>query len=250
MKTTFGLPKRREEVINLLQEAYADGNLEDEDYERRLSDAMDAKSIEELQKVVSDFPNPPQLLANTSYQAPNSNPNLATTQRKESPTPYQSGQPFTASVMQRARKLSSVLGSQKTALIDTITQPIRLNTVLGEQRLDLSHATIAGDRLLLRVECILGETVVDLRGERFQDKLVHISMHNLLGEVKLLLPKGARVDNQMTSVLGEVGHRSAHRAKNVIRKLLGQATISSKAIPFQVVLEGNSYLGNVSIVHG
>ena len=62
-KSTFGLPKKREQVINLLQQAYIEQNLEEDDYEQRLTKAMAADSLETLQEVIADFPNAPKTAA-------------------------------------------------------------------------------------------------------------------------------------------------------------------------------------------
>lgn len=50
MKTAYGLPKKREEVANILQAAYSEGNLDEAEYERRLEEVYAAESIEELKK--------------------------------------------------------------------------------------------------------------------------------------------------------------------------------------------------------
>ncbi len=56
MKTTYGLPAKREEVIDTLNTAFAEQNLDDEEYENRVKEALNAKCIEELELVVFDFP--------------------------------------------------------------------------------------------------------------------------------------------------------------------------------------------------
>lgn len=55
----YGLPKMRERVVRMLARAYADGDLELEDYEDRVRRAENAGTTAELQAVVADFPDPP-----------------------------------------------------------------------------------------------------------------------------------------------------------------------------------------------
>ena len=52
----YGVPKVRERVIRMLQQAYAAGDLELEDYELRVKRAEDASTVGELKAVVADFP--------------------------------------------------------------------------------------------------------------------------------------------------------------------------------------------------
>jgi Domain of unknown function (DUF1707) len=56
MKTVYGLPKKREEVIQELQNAFASQNLDEVEYESRLNEALVANSIEDLEVLVLDFP--------------------------------------------------------------------------------------------------------------------------------------------------------------------------------------------------
>ena len=55
----YGLPKMRERVVRMLARAYADGDLDLEDYEERVRRAEDAATTGELRAVVADFPDPP-----------------------------------------------------------------------------------------------------------------------------------------------------------------------------------------------
>lgn len=52
----YGVPKERDRVIQLLQRAYAAGDLELDDYENRVKLAEDASTIDQLRAVVADFP--------------------------------------------------------------------------------------------------------------------------------------------------------------------------------------------------
>ena len=59
----YGVPKLREDVIEKLSEAYSKDNLELAEYERRVKLAQDAKTIEELLKIIRDFPQPKSQLS-------------------------------------------------------------------------------------------------------------------------------------------------------------------------------------------
>jgi hypothetical protein len=52
----FGAPARRQAVLELLKEAYAHDQLDAEEYERRAELAVAARTIEELDRIVADFP--------------------------------------------------------------------------------------------------------------------------------------------------------------------------------------------------
>ncbi len=58
----YGLPAMRERVVRMLARAYADGELELEDYEERVRRAENATTTGELRAVVADFPDPPVAL--------------------------------------------------------------------------------------------------------------------------------------------------------------------------------------------
>ena len=52
----YGVPKLRRQVLERLADAYADDNLELAEYERRVHDAEQATTIDELEALVADFP--------------------------------------------------------------------------------------------------------------------------------------------------------------------------------------------------
>ena len=257
MKTTFGLPKRREEVINLLQEAYADGNLEDEDYEARLTQAMEAKSVEALQVVVKDFPNPPQLLqpdtkaSTMPRQSPAGSPSLDSFRQGQN-FPFKFA--FTSRTpsgfldsFRQGQNFPAVLSSQKVNLSQAISQPLKIKSILGDHKMNLTRAQVVGDQLLIHVECILGEATVDLRAQDLKGKKVFVYVHNFMGEVKILLPKGVQADSRVNPILGEVKH-SNRRVSKIIAKLMGQEKVST-VIPYNIYLTGNCILGTVRLIH-
>lgn len=55
-KRRYGLTERRREVCDLLAQAFAADRIELEDYERRLDLANSADCIEDLERVIHDFP--------------------------------------------------------------------------------------------------------------------------------------------------------------------------------------------------
>lgn len=235
MKTTFGLPKRREEVINMLQEAYADRNLEDDDYEQRLHTAMNAQSVEELQEVIHDFPNVTPL---KKEKRPRSSPDSS----------YKTPAHYLELLRSKAKNFPAIFTSQNLKIDSSISYPMKITTVFGNQKVDFSHAVVEGDQLVLQVESVLGETVIDLRGEGFRDKNIYLLLHNLLGEVRIILPKGVRIDNQLAPILGEIQH-GKRSMSNIFARLSGRAPKVTVNIPFNITLRGNCVLGTVRIVH-
>ena len=55
-KRRYGLPRRRNEICDLLARAYTDNQIELEDYEHRLELANRAECLEDLERVIHDFP--------------------------------------------------------------------------------------------------------------------------------------------------------------------------------------------------
>ena len=259
MKTTFGLPKKREQVINLLQQAYVDQNLEEDDYEARLKAAMDAKSLEELQEVIHDFPNAPRLVGGARSQTgqqgmhqQQQNAPLGQSRQQggfEFPFVFPPRQPQAPSIGGNARRSTVLFGNKNLEIREEITKPVRVATYLGEQKVSLQQASVSGNNLLISVETGLGQAIIDLRGEQLAGKHIQVDIMNVLGELVILLPKGAQVNNQVTPMLGEVSHSYQKVKKWIKRVISGQKALDTTPIPFTVTLYGTCILGEVRLVH-
>lgn len=247
MKTTFGLPKKREQVINMLQQAYIDQNLEDDEYENRLKQAMDANSVEDLQLVIHDFPNNPQLLESKRPKI-GQNSGTTTTFGGSRGEALQQKIVHAFSRGDNTRSVA-VLGSKTLDIAQEINSPLRASTYFGEHRINLQNASVKGDSLVISLETGFGSTVIDLRGIAFAHKHIQLDLMVIFGEVSILLPKGAQVNNKITPMLGEVNHKY-QKVKKWIQKLIGSPkAIEKKPIPYTITLYGTCVLGEVALVH-
>jgi hypothetical protein len=226
MPTTYGLPKKREEVLNLLQQAFVDQNLEEQDYEQRLGKALSAKSIEELNEVIADFPE---------------------RERKPIQTPQRSNaEVFTS--LGKGSNFSAVLSKQTSWLDQKVSNPIKSFVLMGEQNLSLAEADVEGKVLSIESQCFMGSLHLDLRAHKFEGKHVLIDLTLVMGEVRIRLPKGCIVENQISPILGEVSH-SQQKLKRWISSLFSKQSMESRPISLKVSLLGFVTMGSVVFVH-
>ncbi|PWJ36112.1 uncharacterized protein DUF1707 [Sediminitomix flava] len=240
-KTSFGLPKKREEVIGLLQKAYTDNDLEETEYEDRLQKAYEASCLEDLEKVIHDFPNRHTVFATQSaphFSAPKTaarNANLPDTK-----TP---------------QHMTAILGEQKLNVRKSYFTPLNVLTVLGEHRLNCQDMVPKANLIPFSVKTVLGDTRIDLRNPQFHGKTIHIAITNLLGETKILVPKGAVIQNMTNTILGDYSEKHKNNS-NLIKKIYKSITNEPEipqeelqGVEFTVVLRGTCLLGNVSVAY-
>ena len=150
----FGLPKVRETVIEKLAAAYTNGDLDLDDYERRVTLAEEAGSIDELEAIIADFP--------------------AATRRNEqkavSPVAEEGG-----------RFYFTLLGDRKIYPQDLERNAASVLSIIGEVRIDLSQTTAPlGTAFVITVVSFIGETKITVpRGTRIVSQSI-----NLIGELK------------------------------------------------------------------
>ncbi len=222
MPTTYGLPKKREQVLNMLQQAFIDQNLEEEDYEQRLSKTLQAKSVEELNEIVADFP-------------------------QGSGAPFaQVHPPLSQSPV--SKQITALMSTQNNQFTEKLSGSLRLSSFLGEQKVGFRQATIEGDTLGLELKAIMGSQQIDLRAEQFSGKHIQIQLFVVMGEVRIILPKGATLENQAACYLGEVSH-SHQKIKRLIASFFSSTPIESKPVAVKVSLFGVCTLGSVVLVH-
>ncbi|NJO00976.1 MAG: DUF1707 domain-containing protein [Bacteroidia bacterium] len=172
--TTYGLPKKREQVIEELNLAYANQNLDDQEYERRLQEATMAKSIEELMLVLFDFPSE---IKNRLFPR---NPAVVTTQPAPGyayPTPHPNS------------KIQVILGTDSRSLPEFSNSLPKISAILSTQKLDFRLSQVSEMSINLYIECILSNTTIDLRNEHLDGKHINIYISGLMGELKIMLPR-------------------------------------------------------------
>lgn len=126
---TYGVPRLREQVLRRLAEAYADNNLDLEEYEKRVGRAEQARTVEELQGVLADFEAPP------------------------SPGPSPAGGPPRGD----PEVIFSLLGDREIAAGQIEGGSVNLFTVIGDTRLDLSSLR-GGETLTVTSVSVIGDT--------------------------------------------------------------------------------------------
>lgn len=80
------------------------------------------------------------------------------------------------------------------------------------------------------VTAILGEAKLDLSEARFDAQVVHLNVHNVLGEIRIRLPEGVRVVENVSNIMGEI------------------KTTGTTGDAITLVVEGTVFLGAVRIM--
>ncbi|MEH0156596.1 LiaF domain-containing protein [Limibacter armeniacum] len=230
-KTTFGLPKKREQVIQALQDAFTQHELEETDYENRLQMAYEAKSVEDLSKILHDFPSHLQ-----PFQAKTNNVNASSQQLPK----FQNLPP---------NKISTIMGELKTDISQNRGEVVKVVTTLGENNVSFRNLATEVTMLFVKVESRLGTTRLDLRNEDFKDKILILDMDNILGEVVIHVPYGTAIKKEMSTALGQ--YRESDKGNKWYKKLLKTGTSNSserKPIEnFRLLIKGTTFLGNVQV---
>jgi Cell wall-active antibiotics response 4TMS YvqF len=232
MKTIYGLPKKREEVIEELKIAFTNQNLDDAEYENRLNEALSAKSIEDLEMTVFDFPTE---IKNKLF------PKDATVQQIKSS--YASNLPS----MQVSDSYRIIMGEDNRQIQQLGEQTLNFLAVMSSQVLDFRKSQLEGNRFKLHIECLLGKTVIDLRNEDLANKHIDIWIGGGLGEIKILLPRGGSIRKEAQLFGGNFTMKD--KRKSWLNRLTGNKNEETPQIQFSVNLHGNYWLGNVDIVY-
>ncbi|GAB4197626.1 MAG: hypothetical protein OHK0057_01960 [Thermoflexibacter sp.] len=236
MKTTYGLPKKREEVIQELQTAFANQNLDDAEYESRLNEALAAKSIEDLEVIVCDFPLevkhklfPKELAPAPSQEVTSSNSSLP------------------SSSLQSINSYRVILGDDKRqiALLDASTQ--HFITILGNQKIDLRKSILQSNHLKINVENLLGSTIIDLRNENLEGKHIDIWVGGMLGDIKIFIPQGGSIQREAQMFAGNFTVKD--KRKNWLSILTGSNQEEKPLTSFTLTIRGSYWLGNVEIAY-
>lgn len=154
-KRKYGVPDYRDRIIRRLETAYADNKLELDEYEKRLELAYRAEYIEDLEKIVHDFP----------------------------------------SLQQSAsREINTDLDKDISEGEDDTKI-----TIIGDQ-----HLT-AEDFINKKVQSlsILGDVNIDIRRFRNYEEPIRIKILSVIGDTRIIIPRGMKVRNRLKSLLGD-----------------------------------------------
>lgn len=185
-KSTFGVPKLREKILDALSQAYVNNLLDTEEYEKRVEGAHQSKTVEELAELVHDFPDKNGIIGSFTQQP--------------AQTPPRSGE--------RTTTYSRPEMSQPT-----------MPPPSGNR--ELKGLTIIGNKYLMARECAnspgfaftgIGDLVLDLRDIK-PGQVVDMTHISLIGDLKVLLPEGVSVEQNYLILIGEIKRRF-RRKKN------------------------------------
>lgn len=132
----------REETIDQLIFNYSHGVISSQAFERRLDQAMNSESHQEIVDLVADL----TLKADTQYN----------NKKEHQFTPNYSN----ADGENTALNLKSILGNIERSGQWNVPQTITLRNVLGESTLDFTDAVFQHQNVTIKVNCILGNAII------------------------------------------------------------------------------------------
>lgn len=232
MKTAYGLPKKREEVSNILQAAFSEGNLDENEYEKRLDAVYEAKSMEDLKKVLADFP---QHIQARLFPEVMSRP--VTDSAPAPRQPYRSPREIVP--------IKVLMGDQHYPVPTLTTEDLYASNFLGTQKIDASHAVIQANQISIHVECLMGSTEINLHNPNLAGKQVDLYIHGALGEIKIFVPKGVQVTRSIQVFMGEFKFKKKNW--NPINLFKSAPNVPEQDIVFTLHVHGSFFLGSVNI---
>ncbi|WP_076410207.1 LiaF domain-containing protein [Shewanella sp. UCD-KL12] len=131
----------REEVIDKLIVNYSHGMISVEAFERRLDDAMDSSSHEELMSLVADLP----LSADADYSK----------QKDKQFTPN-----YSSKQSEDTLNINCILSSNERSGQWEVPSKIKLSNVLGETTLDFTDAIFQYQNVTINLNCVLGSCTI------------------------------------------------------------------------------------------
>jgi len=248
MKTIYGLPSKREEVIEILNTAFAEQNLDDEEYENRVKEALNAKSIEELELVVFDFP---KEIKSKLF------PTSLTTQKSDFPPAAFSTSTNPANRL--GSELSNLFPAKSSKAIFTTDKelvgilnekPVHFQAVFGTQKIDFRNCSFEGKNFRIDVDSIFSTTVLDLRNQDLAGKHIDIFIKGVFNEIKIYIPTGGTVQKNTNLILGEYSIKDKQKGfMSQVNKFLGNQSSQTESIAFTITLHGNTFLGAVKVIY-
>jgi hypothetical protein len=229
--TTYGLPKKREEVIEALKLAYSNQNLDDQEYERRLNETMSAKSIEDLMLVLFDFP------AEIRYRI----------FPRDNSTPTSSSSPTYLPAL-TDNKLQVIMGNDDRNMPTLSNSLSKISAILSSQKLDFRLSQVPETPINIHIESILSSTLIDLRNENLEGKHININVSGALAEIKIMLPRGATIQRNIQLVAGEF--KVQDKQRSWIKRLTGMGSKETQdEIQLTVHINGRFWLGNIKVIY-
>ena len=252
MKTIYGLPTKREEVIDVLNTAFAEQNLDEQEYENRVKEALNAKCIEDLELVVFDFPKD---IKNTLF--PPSRENITKQTSDFPPAAFSSSMrtknQYDANLSKRnfpSQTLRAIFTTENQHIPVLGEETVGFQTVFGTQKIDFRNCRFQGNRFRIDVESIFSNTTLDLRNEELAGKHIDIFVRGALNEIKIYIPRGGMVQKNTHLILGEYSIKDKRKGfLGQINKFLGNDQLETNHISFTITLHGGILLGNVKVIY-
>ena len=180
----YGVPAKRSRIVELLTEAYARDDLDESEFERRVELAERARTIEELDALVADFP--PNLLAALDAEA-----NAPLTMAVRGPAGSRAPAPLSAGELQR-----------EVARLESLAVATRYN-VIGDLKVLVRHE----DERVVRAVSLLGDCTVDLRDLAGEGGAVLVKSVSLIGDTRVLVTPGTTVEVRLFGLIGDQERR-------------------------------------------
>jgi len=228
MKTSYGLPILREEVLEALKNAFSSNHIEEKEYESRVQQALDSQYVEDLRVVLYDFPKP---IKDAIFEK-----NTLSTSPKQT----------TQELLPSNTVFRSVLSEKKTEIMH-IGNSLAAATILGEQKLDLRKADFSVNQLRFDISCYLASTTLDLRNEHLEGKHLDIYVENVLGSIEILIPPTGYISNQVNTTVGEFSLKN--KGKSWFNRLFGNNQDLQKETNFSITIHGRCILGEIIVIY-
>lgn len=211
----YGLPKKREQVIAMLSEAYARDDLDQAEFERRLELAERAGTIEDLEALTADFP--PDAVIHGEAPA-------------------------------GAAPLSEGELEREIARLDGLAAP-RRTLLVGDLHVDVPPSSVR----VLRIVSVFGDSTVDLRALSGLPGAFLLKVASFAGDTKVLVPRGTRVHLRVMSLagdqsIGRPGRGFFARIAKGIQDVLGKPETPAAPPGPALVVNGFKVFGDVKVI--
>lgn len=145
----YGVPKIRKKVIDMLNSAFSTGDLELEEYERRIELAEKAKTINQLEEIIKDFPEELNKSINSS------------------------------DIADKKDVVFTIIGDREVSVEDN-SNKINAITVIGDLSLDFTDTKFNQKVLKTKVFSFMGDTIIKIP----KDMKVKRKFFTLIGDIK------------------------------------------------------------------
>ncbi|MCC5945763.1 MAG: DUF1707 and DUF2154 domain-containing protein [Bernardetiaceae bacterium] len=234
-KTVYGLPKKREEVLEALQTAYSSENLDIQAYEQRLQEAMEAESVEDLALVIYDFPTE---IKHAIFLPLEEKENLYAVQNSESIREVAQISPI--------KQKRTILSTEKLK-IQNLAETSSFYALLSTQKINIRECRLPNAKTWhIHVNNLLSTVVLDLRNEALDGKHIIIHVEGALGNINILLPCEGVINKEAEMIAG------TYTIKDKKMRWINyfSAKDSNKERSFQnftLTIKGRYWLGDIKI---